>query len=115
LFNRSSKNVNSDYDDSDSDVSEDDKILANLPQPLDHLALTPNNEKYEHVDHDDDDDIENHGTSLWEKFQKKAEQKISEQPIPEESNLESLFDGDESDDNINGTMAGGDLNLLSEL
>jgi hypothetical protein len=35
--------------------------------------------------------------------------------MPEESNLESLFDGDESDDNINGTMAGGDLNLLSEL
>lgn len=114
-LNRSSKNVNSDYDDSDSDVSEDDKILDNLPQQIDPLSLTPNIEKYEPVDQDEDDEIDNHGTSLWEKFQKKAVQKNPEQPIQEENNLESLFDGEESDDNINGTMVGGDLNLLSEL
>eukprot|EP00343_Euplotes_focardii_P009860 CAMPEP_0205829268 /NCGR_PEP_ID=MMETSP0206-20130828/37563_1 /ASSEMBLY_ACC=CAM_ASM_000279 /TAXON_ID=36767 /ORGANISM="Euplotes focardii, Strain TN1" /LENGTH=169 /DNA_ID=CAMNT_0053131815 /DNA_START=149 /DNA_END=655 /DNA_ORIENTATION=- len=96
---KSSKHLNSEAEDSASEVSEDDQAQQMLPQLEDNLALTPTLEKYEvaQVDEDEDDDDDEDdigiGAKLLDIFQEKNK------PIGEEKedkeDVDDLFDGGE--------------------
>lgn len=109
---RSSKVVNSLDEDSESAISDDDHITENLPNNDDINYVAADN-----YEDEDEEENNNQGPSLFEVYMKnKAPQANPDARSnnEEENNLESLFDGDESNDGF-GTMANEDNNLLSEL